>query len=191
MFADVRHHGGAFVTNAANMVTLGRILASPVIFWMILANEESLGASWGAVILGFILAVSDLIDGRLARSHGVTKAGSFLDPLADKIVVIGSSVALWQVGAYWWLPVVLIIVRELGISAWRSWLATKSVVVPARQAAKWKSTIQGVALLIAVAPPFEQTRWLVTLSLWVAVALTLYTGYLYLRDGSRSYAGAS
>ncbi len=191
MFADVRHHGGAFVTNAANMVTLGRILASPVIFWMILANEESLGASWGAVILGFILAVSDLIDGRLARSHGVTKAGSFLDPLADKIVVIGSSVALWQVGAYWWLPVVLIIVRELGISAWRSWLATKSVVVPARQAAKWKSTIQGVALLIAVAPPFEETRWLVTLSLWVAVALTLYTGYLYLRDGSRSYAGAS
>lgn len=188
MIAEVIHHGSAFVTNAANMVTLARILASPVIFWMILANDESLGTSWGAVVLGAILAVSDLIDGRLARTHGVTKAGSFLDPLADKIVVIGASIALWSVGAYWWLPVVLLTIRELGISAWRSWLATKSVVVPARQAAKWKSTIQGVALLIAVAPVFETARWVVTVSLWIAVGLTLYTGYMYLRDGSRSYA---
>lgn len=191
MIAEVIHHGGAFITNAANMVTLARILASPVLFSMILANDDSLGTSWGAVLLGTALAVSDLIDGRLARTNGVTKAGSFLDPLADKIVVIGASLALWKVGSYWWLPVALISVRELGISAWRSWLATKSVVVPARQAAKWKSTIQGVALLVAVTPPFETARWFVIAWLWAAVGITLYTGYMYLRDGSRSYASTS
>ncbi len=188
MIAEVIHHGGAFLSNAANMVTLARILASPVLFWLIVDNDETFGTSWAAVALGVALAFSDLIDGRLARSHGATKAGSFLDPLADKVVVIGASWALWYVDSYWWFPVLLITVRELSISAWRSWLATKSIVVPARQAAKWKSTIQGVALLIAVAPVFDDARWFVVASLWAAVGITLYTGYMYLRDGSRSYS---
>ncbi len=184
MIGSALHHGTAFVSNAANMVTLCRILASPVLFWLILSNPESLGTSWVAVLLGAVMALSDLVDGLLARSHGSTKSGAFLDPLADKIVVLGSMFALYSVGAYPWLPVLLVTIREVAISAWRSYLATKSVIVPARQAAKWKSTIQGVALLIAVAPAFENERWIVTSTLWIAVAFTVYTGYMYLRDGT-------
>ncbi len=186
MIDAVRHHGGAFVTNPANMITMARIIASPFLFWMILNSEESLGASWAAVGLGTLMAASDFLDGILARNHGSTRAGAFLDPLADKVVVIGAMIALWLVGSYWWLPVALITGREVAISAWRSYLATKSISVPARQAAKWKSTIQGIALLIAVAPPFENARWVVDVALWAAVALTLYTGYMYWRDGTRS-----
>lgn len=186
MIGSALHHGTAFVSNAANMVTLGRIVASPVLFWLIVSNEETLGTSWIAVILGAVMAASDLVDGLLARSHGSTKSGAFLDPLADKIVVLGSMFALHSVGAYPWLPVALVAIREIAISAWRSYLATRSVIVPARKAAKWKSTIQGVALLIAVAPAFTDDRWIVTTTLWIAVAFTLYTGYMYLRDGTGS-----
>jgi len=176
-------HTSHFVTNAANMLTMARIAVSPVLFWLILAHEDTRGASWAAVILGTVMAATDAVDGRLARRAGVTRSGAFLDPLADKIVVLGSAWCLVAVGGYWWMPVALVTARELGISLWRSYWARFGLSVPARKSAKYKTLVQGGALLIAVLPPLENHRWVVASALWVAVAFTLVSGYQYLRDG--------
>ena len=91
-----------------------------------------------------------------------------------------------MVGRYAWLPVVLLTVREVGITGYRLWFARRGLAVPARRSAKWKTTIQGVALLLAIMPPLEDADLVVQACLWVAVAFTLVTGAQYLLDGDRA-----
>ncbi|MDP6976905.1 MAG: CDP-alcohol phosphatidyltransferase family protein [Acidimicrobiales bacterium] len=183
---DLTRHLGT-VVSPANLVTLLRLLLSPVLFAMVLAAEDRGGVSWGAFLLGLVLAASDLVDGVLARRRGtVSRWGAFLDPFADKVVVIGVAVCLVMVDRYAWLPVALLAVREGVITLYRLWFVRRGLAVPARRSAKWKTTVQGAALLIAVLPPIEDADWLVTSSLWVAVAFTLVTGAQYLADGSRA-----
>ena len=146
------------VVSPANLVTLLRLLLSPVLFAMVLAAEDRGGASWGA----------------------------FLDPFADKVVVIGVAVCLVMVDRYGWLPVALLAVREVGITLYRLWFVRRGLAVPARRSAKWKTTVQGVALLLAVVPPLEDADLVVEASLWLAVAFRLVTGVQYLADGSRA-----
>lgn len=175
----------AGLATPANIITFSRIVASPVLFWLILEAEPDKGASWGAFLLGLVFAVSDLFDGRLARATGsVTRSGAFLDPLADKVVVLGCCVSLIAVDRYHWLPVSIIVIRELWVSMMRVSLARRGVSVPATRLAKWKTTVQGVALLCAVLPPLEGQDVIVDIMLWVAVAITVVTGWQYLRDGS-------
>ena len=71
-------------------------------------------------MLWFALCATDGIDGWLARRHGTTRSGAFLDPLADKVLVLGAMFALGRSRRFWWLPVALIAVREIGISLYRS-----------------------------------------------------------------------
>ena len=173
------------VVSPANLVTLLRLLLSPVLFAMVLAAEDRGGASWGAFLLGAVRAGSDLADGMLARRRGtVSRWGAFLDPFADKVGVIGVAVCLVMVDRYGWLPVALLAVREVGITLYRLWFVRRGLAVPARRSAKWKTTVQGVALLLAVVPPLEDADLVVEASLWLAVAFTLATGAQYLADGS-------
>ena len=169
----------------ANAVTVARILLSPLLFLVILENEATLGTSWGAVALGGLLAASDVIDGRLARrSATVSRSGAFLDPLADKIAVLGTMFCLVAVDRYFWLPVALIAAREIAISVWRMRWARMGLSVPARRSAKWKTLVQGFALFLAVLPPLEDNQGVINVALWVAVAFTLFSGWQYLRDGA-------
>lgn len=182
---SVRHHGAHFVSNPANLITVARIAASPLLFAAILGNEEAGGTSWFAFALGWIFAATDLLDGRLARRFNwVSRSGAFLDPLADKIVVLGAMVSLWAVGRYWWLPVLMIAARELVITLYRSYWVQRGLAVPARTLGKYKSLLQGLAIAAAVFPPWEDSQIVVPLMLWIAVAFTLYSGVLYLIDGS-------
>lgn len=181
----VWHHVGHFVSNPANMITAARIAASPIPFALILANEQSGGASWWAFILGWIFAATDLLDGWLARKYDlISRTGAFLDPLADKIVVLGAMFCLVAVDRYHWIPVVLIFIREVVITGFRSYWVKKNRAVPARKLGKWKSIFQGVALQLALFPPFENADLIVQGGLWFAVAFTLYSGLRYLLDGS-------
>ncbi len=174
----------AGLASPANIITFSRIMASPVLFWLILEAEPTKGTSWAAFILGWIFGISDLFDGRIARATGVTKSGAFLDPLADKIVVIGVAVSLVAVGRLHWLPVSIIVIREIWISALRVSFARQGMSIPARPLAKWKTFIQGLALILAVFPPLEQQQWLIDIAIWVAVAFTVVTGWHYVRDGA-------
>ena len=193
MSKDQAEYSAAGLITPANLITISRIIASPVLFIIILNAEDHGGTSWAAFILGGIFGVSDAVDGRLARAtNSVTKLGAFLDPLADKVVVLGCMFSLLSIGRFHWIPVLLIVLREFWISVYRFWLARKSVIVPASELAKWKTFAQGSMLMVAVMPTFQQTDWLILLLLWVAVAMTLITGWQYVRTGHQaSLSGGS
>jgi CDP-diacylglycerol--glycerol-3-phosphate 3-phosphatidyltransferase len=169
----------------ANALTLARILLAPVLFVLILDARDTRGASWPVFVLGVLLALTDHYDGQLARRHGTTRSGAFLDPLADKVVVIGAMVCLVAVERYWWLPVALITAREVAITVMRAHFARSGMAVPARTSAKYKTLVQGLALLVAVIPVLRKTQTPGVVALWIALALTLWSGWQYMRDGSQ------
>ena len=174
----------AGLLHPANLLTIARLLLSPVLFLLILQAEDARGASWAAFGLGVALAGTDFFDGRVARrANVVSRSGAFLDPLADKVVVLGAAFCLVAVERYWWVPVTIMAFRELGITAWRTRWASEGVSIPARRSAKYKTFVQGVALAMAVMPSLESADAVLTGALWVAVAFTLVTGLQYLLDG--------
>jgi CDP-diacylglycerol--glycerol-3-phosphate 3-phosphatidyltransferase len=172
------------LSHPANLLTLARLVFAPLLFWFVLDAEADRGASWAAFGLGIALATTDFFDGRVARrSNVVSRSGAFLDPLADKIVVIGGAFCLVQVERYWWVPVTILAIRELGITAWRSRWAREGLAIPARTSAKYKTFVQGVALILAVMPTLQDQDVVVDAALWVAVGWTVFTGVQYLLDG--------
>ena len=161
----------------ANAVTVGRLLVSPLLFAVI---PEDQGGSWFAVTLWFVLCASDGIDGFLARRHGTTRSGAFLDPLADKVLVLGAMFTLVSRGVFGIVPVMIIAVREVAISIYRVFAGAKGVSVPASPLAKAKTVSQQLAVAFALAPPTAlDARWLWLGFLWLAVALTVISGAQY------------
>lgn len=183
---------GLGLSSAANLVTLARIGASPVLFWLILRARDGGGASWVAVAVAVVFAASDAWDGHLARTTGtVTRAGAFLDPLADKIVVLGSMACLATIGRVSWIPVALIAAREAWMSGYRVHAARRSLSIPARRSAKWKVILQGLAVVLSLVPPLAAQdsparEGFILAVWWLAVAATLITGMLYLADTRRA-----
>lgn len=172
------------ITHPANLLTLARLLFAPVLFWIVLDADADRGVSWAAFGLGVALAATDFLDGKVARrSNVVSRSGAFLDPLADKVVIIGAGYCLVVVGRYWWLPVTIIAIRELGITVWRSRWARDGLAIPARKSAKYKTFVQGLALSMAVMPTLDAQDGVISAMLWVAVAWTVLSGVQYLLDG--------
>jgi CDP-diacylglycerol--glycerol-3-phosphate 3-phosphatidyltransferase len=177
--------GPTALATPANYVTIARLLLSPLLFVMITDS----GPSWVVLALWIALCLTDGIDGFLARRHGTTRSGAFLDPLADKMLVMGAMIALVALDMFGWLPVLLIAGREVAISMYRSYWARRGLSIPARRSAKAKTVTQQVAVGLALAPPVaEGPVWIADVTLWIAVALTLITGAQYFHDGSRAAA---
>lgn len=169
--------GPTALATPANALTLARFLVTPVFIALIVER----GPSWVTVAVGAPLALSDIMDGWIARRMGVTRSGAFLDPLADKFLVIGSLIALAAKGVFWWLPVALIAGRELVISVHRTRLSRRGVSVPATGLAKLKTLAQDTAVGFTVLPPLAPHHLVVATSvLWLAVVLSLWTGRQYL-----------
>jgi len=91
---------------------------------------------------------------------------------------------LVAVDRYHWIPVALILIREIVITGFRSYWVKKNRAVPARKLGKYKSIFQGLALQAALFPPFQDQDVIVQAALWFAVAFTFYSGLRYLLDGS-------
>jgi CDP-diacylglycerol--glycerol-3-phosphate 3-phosphatidyltransferase len=142
------------------------------------------------VALWTALAVTDGMDGYIARRQGTTRSGAFLDPLADKCLVLGAMFALVSKGVFWILPVALIAGREVGISAYRTWMGRQGVSIPARWWAKVKTVVQEVAVGFALLPLTKDHPDVANVCLWAGVALALVTGAQYLLDGRRVVASA-
>jgi len=180
--------GPSALATPANALTLARLLASPVLAVLVGAIGPS---SWLLFLLWTVLAGSDGLDGRLARRQGSTRSGAFLDPLADKFLVIGALAALAASGVVASLPVVLIFVREAAMTAFRVYAGRRGVSVPARPLAKLKTLVQCVAIAMAFFPPIGASHpGPVRVTVWVAVALTIYTGGEYLVDSRRMLRAA-
>ncbi len=174
--------GPSALVTPANAVTVARLLAAPVYVVMLVVW----GASWINVVVGFILAASDGLDGYMARRQGTTRSGAFLDPLADKAVVLGALITLAAQGHLPWLPVLLITAREVGMQAYRTWVGRRGVSIPARPTAKLKTLVQDLAVGTCIIPPLAHQHGLQLAVIWLACALTLYTGAEYLLDGRRA-----
>ncbi|UAK23949.1 CDP-diacylglycerol--glycerol-3-phosphate 3-phosphatidyltransferase [Sphingomonas nostoxanthinifaciens] len=172
-----------------NILTLSRILAMPVL--VALLWYPGRGDYAAVFVLYVLVGITDYFDGYLARAQGtVSKLGIFLDPIADKIMVATVIVMLVFTRAIDGWPVIaalIILLREIAVSGLREFLAGVRVSLPVSQLAKWKTTFQLVSLgAIILAGALPEAAWinLVGLTcLWAAAALTLVTGWDYLRIG--------
>ena len=175
--------GPSALVTPANLVTIGRLVLTVPLLAMIVDG----GATWPAVTLWILLCATDGIDGILARRQGATRSGAFLDPLADKVLVLGAMAALVANGTFWWLPVLVIAARELGIQAFRSYWGRRGLAVPATQLAKAKTVVQEVAVGFGLLPlTVDDASWVASGLLWVAVVLTVVSGAQYVSAGSRA-----
>lgn len=166
----------------ANAITVVRILAAPVMLILII----DLRISWVAAVAWVVVASTDFLDGWVARRQGATTSGAFLDPLADKVLVIGALASLAGIGLIGWLPVLLIAGREVVISAYRSVVARRGISVPARPMAKLKTATQDFAVGFILMPATGLHHlWIGRTILWVSVALALLSGAQYLIDSRR------
>ncbi|WP_353829009.1 CDP-diacylglycerol--glycerol-3-phosphate 3-phosphatidyltransferase [Agromyces sp. SYSU T0242] len=177
--------------NLPNAITVVRIVMAPVFFWLLLADGGADGPMrwWAAVI--FIVAIStDWVDGHLARSRGlVTDLGKILDPIADKLLTSGALVCLSILGELWWWVTILIVVREVGITVWRLIELRRGTVVPASSGGKAKTFAQAIAISLFLTPLWtivgDWILWVNWAAMAVALALTVWSGLLYVRDAIR------
>ena len=192
------------VVNLPNALTVLRLVLVPV-FVVLGLQCQSWTALWAAFVVFSVAAITDRFDGELARSWGqITDFGRIADPIADKALTLcGFGLLSYQGYLPWWLTI-LIAVRELGITAMRAFFLRRGVVVSANQAGKLKTFMQMVALGTLLIPWAHFTAlneanegWVVLLIrlgqifAGVALALTLYSGFMYVIDGVRLMRGAS
>jgi CDP-diacylglycerol---glycerol-3-phosphate 3-phosphatidyltransferase len=182
--AAPRMFGPSALATPANALTVGRILATPAFVAFIAVR----GASWWTVAVGVVVAGTDGLDGWLARRQGTTRSGAFLDPLADKAVVLSALFLLSYEGVLPWLPVALIGTREVLMSVYRAWIGRRGVSIPARASAKAKTLVQDLAIATCLLPPLAHEHDLQLVAVWVAAAFTVVTGLQYLFDGRRAAA---
>jgi len=168
----------------SNQLTFGRVVIIPV-FIAVFYLPGELGY-WSSALLFILASITDWLDGYLARSRGeVTAFGRFLDPVADKLLVAAALVLVVSEDMAPAILAVIIIGREIAIGALREWLAERSTVVHVSWIGKWKTALQMVAIsaLLLHVEIIGISMHDVGLSLlWVAAALTLWSGYDYMKD---------
>jgi CDP-diacylglycerol--glycerol-3-phosphate 3-phosphatidyltransferase len=174
--------GPSALLTPANLVTVARLVLAPVAFVMIVARTSS----WPLFWLWLLITTTDSLDGYLARRQGTTRSGAFLDPLADKVLALGGLWAMVLAGRFWWVPVVLISVREALISAFRSYWGRKGLAVQASPVAKLKTFLQFGAVGWVVWPWTTGWTELADGFLWAAVAVAWISAAQYLLAGSRA-----
>lgn len=173
-----------------NILTLSRIVTVPVLLALLWSPRWELGYAIAFAVY-CLMGITDYFDGYLARAQGtVSKLGVFLDPIADKIMVAAvililaanRDIAGWNV-----IAALVILLREIAVSGLREFLAGVRVSLPVSHLAKWKTTLQLVALgaliLAGATPDWPLPRQVGLVALWGAAALTLVTGWDYLRVG--------
>ncbi|WP_374333945.1 CDP-diacylglycerol--glycerol-3-phosphate 3-phosphatidyltransferase [Aestuariivirga sp.] len=180
------------VWNLPNILTYGRIIAVPLVAALMLWGGNN--ARWAALVIYLLAAVSDFFDGYLARRwKQQSSLGRMLDPIADKVLVAVVLLVLCADdilrGGHIWAAII-ILSREVLVSGLREYLGELQVSVPVTKIAKWKTAVQMLAIGLLIAGPAGDTVVPYTTAaglamLWVAAALTLYTGYDYFRAGIR------
>lgn len=177
--------------NLPNVLTYGRVVAVPVVvacmFW-----PEEFWMRWAAFAVFAVAGITDFFDGYLARAWSQQSTlGRMLDPIADKLLVAATLLMLvadrtiqsWDIWA-----AIVILSREILVSGLREYLAELRVSVPVSTVAKWKTTLQIVAIGFLVVGPAGEfilpgTVLIGEVLLWISAILTLYTGYDYFRAG--------
>ena len=178
-----------------NILTLSRVAVIPVL--VALFFLETANGQWIACGVFIFSAITDFFDGFLARSLGQTTAfGTFLDPVADKLLVASTllmMVAFGQIAGVIVIPAIIILCREILVSGLREYLSSFAVSLPVSNLAKWKTTLQMAAICILIVgdaahpliPDLIPVRLIGEVGLWIAAIVTIITGSEYLRIGLR------
>ena len=165
-----------------NVLSIGRIVLIPVVV-ALLATDRA-GTRWLAVVVFIVGALSDLVDGYLARRHAMTTpVGAWLDPLSDKLFVIVPAVALAIRAEFPWWATAVIVLREGAVSLLRWRLDQRGVSMPASRAGKAKTFSQISAVGLSIAPLPSGFDPFVLAAVVAAVALTVLSGIEYLFTG--------
>jgi len=183
------------IFNLPNILTYGRIAAVPAVVVLLFWPHE-FWFRWAALGVYAAAAVTDFFDGYLARAWSQQSAlGRMLDPIADKLLVAACLVMLVADGSirsYSIWAAIVILTREILVSGLREFLAELRVSVPVTTLAKWKTTMQLVALGFLVVGnagdallPAGMTVQIGLVLLWIAALLTFVTGWDYLKSGLR------
>src|SRR5215470_15562878 len=165
--------------NLPNLLSLIRILLVPPLVVVLLTKFED--KEWWGLGLFLLAALMDFLDGFLARRRKqVTRLGTLLDPAADKILMSAAFISLVELGlAPAWM-VVVIIAREFAVTSLRSFAAADGIVIAAGISGKIKTIVQIIAVaLLIIYNQLGEFRHLAPISLWVALAITIYSGVEY------------
>jgi CDP-diacylglycerol--glycerol-3-phosphate 3-phosphatidyltransferase len=176
-----------------NILTYGRLVAIPAVVALLFWPEDR-WSRWIALAIYIAAAITDYLDGYFARAYAQQSAlGRMLDPIADKLLVAACLLMLVadetiRHSALW--AAIVILSREILVSGLREFLAELKVGVPVSRVAKWKTTLQLVAIGFLIAGPAGEsvlpgTILIGTGLLWIAAVLTIYTGWDYLKAGLR------
>lgn len=169
--------------NLPNMLTILRIAVIPIIFFSVYV--QSFFYTMFVAILFVLAAITDYFDGYLARSmHQTSAFGRLLDPIADKLLVASALVViliksdmLWSPLSY--IPVFVILCREILVSGLREFLREVNVGLPVTRLAKWKTAFQMTALSMMLFNGLWLWNHIGEFLLWIAAVLTFITGYQY------------
>ena len=183
--------GSGRTWSVPNLLTYGRVAAVPVVVGCLFWSEIAL-MRWVALGIFIAAGISDFLDGYLARMLSQQSAlGQMLDPIADKLLVAAvlmMLVADHTISSYSLGAAIVILCREILVSGLREFLAELKVSVPVTRIAKWKTTLQLIALGFLIAGPagdavLPRTTQIGLILFWCSALLTLYTGWDYLRAG--------
>lgn len=170
-----------------NLLTIARILMIPVIIWLFFM-EGTWGATAAYACFGvYVLsALTDWLDGYLARKWDqITPFGTFLDPIADKILVGALLVLLIEfdrLPGLWAIAVIIIFTREFLVAGLREFLGPKNIQLPVTKLAKWKTAVQMIAcgaLILGPIMPYAMIGGQIGLA--IAALLTAITGWIYIK----------
>jgi CDP-diacylglycerol--glycerol-3-phosphate 3-phosphatidyltransferase len=187
--------GPASIANIANIITVVRILLTPLFFWMLLADNGANGTlRWIAAATFVIVIATDALDGYLARSRRlVSNVGIILDPIADKALTGAALIGLSILGELWWWVTIVILVREIGITVFR-FSVLRRRVIPASRGGKAKTVAQAVAISLFLFPfaalvsdSVNVVTWINWAAMAVALALTVLSGLDYIRAAIKAY----
>jgi CDP-diacylglycerol--glycerol-3-phosphate 3-phosphatidyltransferase len=186
-----RTYGPTALLTPANLMTAFRLLIAPLFIYLVVFDR----ISWWTTVVGLSVAASDYFDGIVARRHGTTTSGAFLDPLADKVIVLGGLYAIIISRphgiTFFIAPAIIITLREIWMSVFRSRAAKRGVSIPASKLAKWKTFVQDWAIGFCVLPWTGHHPTFAFVTIWLAAVLTVYTGWQYYVGGRSRESRAS
>ena len=179
--------------NISNILTIIRIAIIPIIVLCIYLTNPYFG--WIAFILFCLAGITDYFDGYLARLRNeVTNFGTFLDPIADKLLVAAVILILTSKGVIkdWdTIPALIILLREITVSGLREYLAGIKISIPVSRISKLKTFLQLCALAFLILSESlintSLIKYLGTIFLWIAGILTLYTAYDYIKGSVKHF----
>jgi CDP-diacylglycerol---glycerol-3-phosphate 3-phosphatidyltransferase len=181
--------------NVPIALTLVRIVLVPLVIVFLISSDRV--HVFIAAVIFVAASLTDWLDGRIARStNQVTRLGTLLDPVADKLLVAAALVSLVQVDMVPAWMALVIIGRELAVTGLRGVALSMGVVVPASRLGKWKTVLQYVALTLlilerGVPAEFVPFHLVSGIALWIAMGVTVFSGldYFYsffLRTGAEA-----